>query len=70
MQNFSDCSHKNLIFVEKRERYEVKGEEIFDMALDTDNKEMTKRLKYTKKILMKMLVSKTKKGDNNIHKII
>ena len=40
------------------------------MALDTDNKEMTKRLKYTKKILMKMLVSKTKKGDNNIHKII
>ena len=40
------------------------------VALDTNNKEMTKRLKYTKKILMKMLLSKTKKGDNNIHKII
>ena len=40
------------------------------MAFDTDNKEMTKRLKYTKKILMKMLLSKTKKGENNIHKII
>ena len=40
------------------------------MALDTDNKEMTKRLKYTKKILMKMLLAKTKKVENNIHKII
>ena len=40
------------------------------VAFDTNNKEMTKRLKYTKKILMKMLLLKAKKDDNNIHKII
>ena len=40
------------------------------VAFDTNNKEMIKRLKYTKKILMKMLLLKTKKDDNNIHKII
>ena len=40
------------------------------VAFDTNNKEMIKRLKYTKKILMKMLLLKAKKDDNNIHKII
>ena len=36
------------------------------MALDSDNKEMTKRLRYTKKILLQMLTSK---GNPDIHKI-
>ena len=40
------------------------------VAFDTNNKEMIKRLKYTKKILMKMLLLKAKKDDNNVHKII
>ena len=38
-----------------------------NIALDTDNKEMTKRLRYTKKILFKMLTSR---GYADIHKII
>ena len=37
-----------------------------NMALDSDNKEMTKRLRYTKKILLQMLTSK---GNPDIHKI-
>ena len=37
------------------------------IALDSDNKEMTKRLRYTKKILFQMLTSK---GNPEIHKII
>ena len=68
MQNFSDCSHKNLIVVEKRESYEVKGEEIFvdakvkkceicgeeifDMALDTDNLKQAYRKYKAKHNLM------------------
>ena len=40
------------------------------VAFDTNNKEMIKRLKYTKKILMKMLLLKAKKDDNIINKII
>ena len=43
---------------------------LLSVAFDTNNKEMIKRLKYTKKILMKMLLLKAKKDDNNIHKII
>ena len=47
-----------------------KGEKFMyplNIALDTDNKEMTKRLRYTKKILFKMLTSR---GYADIHKII
>ena len=34
------------------------------IAMDSNNKEMTKRLRYTKKILMKMLVDKAQKNKN------
>ena len=37
-----------------------------NIALESDNKEMTKRLRYTKKILLQMLTSK---GNPDIHKI-
>ena len=37
-----------------------------NIALESDNKEMTKRLRYTKKILLQMLTSK---GNHDIHKI-
>ena len=39
------------------------------IALDSDNKEMTKRLRYTKKILMSMITSKGI-NDPDIHKTI
>ena len=58
----------------KKVTYANKKREIIcyplSVAFDTNNKEMIKRLKYTKKILMKMLLLKAKKDDNNIHKII
>ena len=38
-------------------------------ALENDNKEMTKRLRYTKKILLLMITSKGL-NNSNIHKII
>ena len=34
-------------------------------ALDSDNHEMTKRLRYTKQILMHMLTAKTHSSSNN-----
>ena len=40
-----------------------------NVALDSDNKEMTKRLRYTKKLLMKMIVTHADKR-KDIHKII
>ena len=39
------------------------------IALDSNNKEMTKRLKYTKKILMRMLIMNVE-NFKNIHDII
>ena len=58
--------NKNVTYINK------KGEKLLyplHIALDSDNKEMTKRLRYTKKILFYMLTSK---GLNNvdIHKVI
>ena len=52
--------NKNVTYINK------KGEKLLyplHIALDSDNKEMTKRLRYTKKILMLMI----SKGQSNIH---
>ena len=57
---------KNVTYVNKKKQILYYP---LNVALDSDNKEMTKRLKYTKKILMRMLITKNQ-NNNNIHKII
>ena len=58
--------NKTVLYINK------KGEKLLyplNKALDSDNKEMTKRLRYTKKILLLMI---TQKKDNldDVHKVI
>jgi len=63
--NFNDNTEIILSHETKKVTYINKNRQIFyyplNVALDSDNKEMTKRLRYTKKILMKMLLAKTQK---------
>ena len=68
MSEVKNCSHKNLVVIDKQETYEVKGEqitiqskvkkcmtcdkEIFDMVLDTENLKKAYRIYKTKHNLM------------------
>ena len=71
--SFNDNTEIILSQESKKVTYVNKKKQILyyplNVALDSDNNEMTKRLKYTKKILMRMLITKGQK-DTNIHKII
>ena len=71
--SFNDNTEIILSQESKKVTYVNKKKQILyyplNMALDSDNKEMTKRLRYTKKILMRMLIAKAQK-DKNIHNII
>jgi polo-like kinase 1 len=71
--SFNDNTEIILSQESKKVTYVNKNKQILyyplNMALDSDNKEMTKRLRYTKKLLMKMLIAKAQKN-KNIHNII
>ena len=70
--SFNDNTELILSQESKKVTYVNKNKQILyyplNMAIDSDNKEMTKRLRYTKKLLMKMLIAKAQKNYNkNIH---
>ena len=71
--SFNDNTEIILSQESKKVTYINKKKEIsyypLNVALDSDNKEMTKRLRYTKKILMKMIITHADKR-KDIHKII
>ena len=71
--NFNDNTEIILSKENKMVTYISKKKEIshylLTTALDSNNKEMTKRLKYTKKILMRMLIMNVE-NFKNIHDII
>ena len=64
--SFNDNTELILSNENKKVTYVNKKRQILfyplNIALDSDNKEMTKRLKYTKKILMNMLIAKAQKA--------
>ena len=66
--NFNDNTEIILSQESKKVTYVNKNKQILycplNMAIDSDNKEMTKRLRYTKKLLMKMLIAKAQKNYN------
>jgi len=71
--SFNDNTEIILSQENKKVTYINKKKEIsyypLSVALDSDNKEMTKRLRYTKKILMKMIIIHADKRDK-IHEIV
>ena len=66
--SFNDNTELILSQESKKVTYVNKNKQILyyplNMAIDSDNKEMTKRLRYTKKLLMKMLIAKAQKNYN------
>ena len=72
--SFNDNTEIILSQESKKVTYVNKNKQILyyplNMALDSDNKEMTKRLRYTKKLLMKMLIAKAQRNKNMHNNII